>query len=146
MNMGVCSDEISWMDEHYYLPHEVNRNYEKDSFFEKETIWISGGTLGWEFNLLWHEEYMLKMCKIRKDKMIFEEMMGESADIRRNVVTANKSQGWGNSKRKVQKNPLNKKKDRPYKPFADGDWHYNGKPITNDEAKAIFKNLNSNQP
>jgi hypothetical protein len=133
MNMGVCSDEISWMDEHYYLPHEVNRNYEKDSFFEKETIWISG-------------EYMLKMCKIRKDKMIFEEMMGESADIRRNVVTANKSQGWGNSKRKVQKNPLNKKKDRPYRPFADGDWHYNGKPITNDEAKAIFKNLNSNQP
>ncbi len=141
MNMGVCSDEISWMDEHYYLPSEKNRNYQEDSFFSQETIWISGGSLGWDFNLLFHEEYMLKMCKIRKDNMIFLEMMSESADIRRNVVTAKKSQGWGNSKKKIHINPLNKKKDKPYKPFADSDWHYNGKPITNEEAKAIFKNL-----
>ena len=82
MNMGVCSDEISWMDEHYYLPHEVNRNYEKDSFFEKETIWISGGTLGWEFNLLWHEEYMLKMCKIRKSRPQCEKRGTKAAFIR----------------------------------------------------------------
>ena len=46
MNMGVCSEEKSWMDEHYYLPHEKNRDYVKDSFFEEETIWINGGTLG----------------------------------------------------------------------------------------------------
>ena len=141
MNMGVCSDEVSWMDEHYYLPSEKNRNYQEDSFFSQETIWISGGSFGWDFNLLFHEEYMLKMCKIRKDNIIFIEMMSESADIRRNVVTAKKSQGWGNSKKKIHKNPLNKKKDKPYKPFADSDWHYNGKPITNEEAKAIFKNL-----
>lgn len=146
MNMGVCSEEKSWMDEHYYLPHETDRDYVRDSFFEQETIWIMGGTLGWGFNLLWHEDYMLNICKKRKEKMIFAEMMGESESIRRNVVTANKSQGWGNSKRKVQKNPLNKKTDRPYRPFADSDWHYNGKAITKEEAKEIFKNLNNNQP
>lgn len=139
--MPVCPDEMAWMDEHYYLPHESERDYVNDSFFEEDTIWISGGTLGWKFNLLWHEEFLLKKCKVRKDKIIFTEMMYESVGIKHNVVTANKSQGWGNSKKKVVKNPLNKKKDKPYKPFADSDWHYNGKPITNEEAKAIFKSL-----
>lgn len=144
--MPVCSDEICWMDEHYYLPNEIIRNYQEDSFFEEESFWLHGNSLGFKFNLLFHEEYMLAKCKKRKDSLIFSEMMDESADIRRNVVTAKKSQGWGNSKKKVHKNPLNKKKDRPYRPFADGDWHYNGKAITKEEAKAIFKNLDSNQP
>lgn len=86
----------------------------------------------------------MEAAKIRREKRqeqeerlaIFNQMMEEGADIRRNVVNANRPTGWGRSTGNY-KNPYGL--ELPKRTFDDGPFMYNGKPITDEEAKEIFE-------
>ena len=138
--MSVTDEEKRWMDEHYYLPHEKYRDYEKDSLFEDgDSVWIHGKTLGWAFTLFVYEDIMLSFSKKRKEVMIFDEMMVEGQSVRQNVVTNKKSTGWGRKGASYRsKNTV----ERPHRKFSDGPIMYKGKQITKEEAEIINKKLN----
>lgn len=140
ITMSVTDEEKRWMDEHYYLPYEIIRDYNNDSFFEDgNSVWIHGESLGWDFILFVYEDIMLSLSKNRKEKLIFDEMMDEGTKIRANVVTANKPQGWG---RKVSNYKPKGVYDRPHRKFSDGPIIYKGNIITKEEAEIINKKLN----
>jgi hypothetical protein len=67
---------------------------------------------------------------------IFNGMMQEGANIRRNVVNQNRPTGWGKSTG-IYKNPYGV--ELPKRTFGDGPFMYKGKPITGEEAKKIYE-------
>lgn len=89
----------------------------------------------------------LEQATIRREKRqeqeerlaIFNQMMEEGAAIRRNVVNANRTTGWGKSTG-TYKNPYGV--EMPKRTFGDGPFMYDGKPITDEEAKKIFEEYN----
>lgn len=89
----------------------------------------------------------LEQATIRREKRqeqeerlaIFNQMMKEGADIRRNVVSQNKPRGWGR-KAERYKNPYDV--ELPKRTFGDGPFMYRGHPIPNEEAKKIFDEYN----
>lgn len=85
------------------------------------------------------EEAKLRRAKRQEQEerlAIFNQMMEEGADIRRNVVNQNRPTGWGRSTGNY-KNPYGL--ELPKRTFDDGPFMYNGKPITDEEAKEIFE-------
>lgn len=89
----------------------------------------------------------LEAAKIRREKRqeqedrlaIFNGMMKEGADIRRNVVNQNRPTGWGRNTGRY-KNPYGE--ELPKRTFGDGPFMFKGKPITDEEAKEIFEKHN----
>jgi len=89
----------------------------------------------------------LEAAKIRREKRkeqeerlaIFNGMMEEGADIRRNVVNQNRPTGWGKSTGRYKKPYV---VELPKRTFGDGPFMYRGKPITDEEAKEIFEKHN----
>lgn len=139
--MAVISDaEKSWMDEHFYTRFEFDRDYEKDSLINHDlpSIFVTEEH-SWAFTLLFFESRMLKMAKARKDKLIFNEMMNESSSIRRATVDPYRPRGWGHNNNKYRHPAATQASmDKPYQRFSDGDWFYQGKVITKEEAKKIL--------
>ena len=96
--------------------------------------WLNKGIPLKEF-----EERRNIQIKKESELKLFNEMMGESGSIRRQLITSKRPSGWGQSQGRYSKKS---KKDLPKKSFADGPFMYKGKIISDEEAKKIIEEYN----